>query len=124
MMTTKPNIDIQRVYEASTDAGGAHFLVDRLWPRGIRKEALASCTWLKDVAPSNELRKAFHADPTQWTAFTHRYEAELDANRAAWQPVLDAAGRGPVVLLYGSRDTAHNHAVVLRDYLLRKGKRS
>jgi len=124
MTTTKPKIDVQRVYDASTDAGGAHFLVDRLWPRGIRKETLAGCTWLKDVAPSNALRKEFHADPTQWTAFKHRYEAELDANPSAWQPLLDAAGHGHVVLLYGSRDHDHNHAVVLRDYLLRKLKRA
>ncbi|HTH62054.1 MAG TPA: DUF488 family protein [Paraburkholderia sp.] len=123
-MNTKPKIDIQRVYGASADADArdACFLVDRLWPRGIRKESLAHCTWLKDVAPSNALRTWFHQDPTQWDAFRHRYEAELDANPAAWQPLADAAAHRHVVLLYGSRNEEQNHAIVLRDFLLHRLK--
>ncbi|HEY1608466.1 MAG TPA: DUF488 family protein [Paraburkholderia sp.] len=121
-MTTRPKIAIRRVYEASADADDASFLIDRLWPRGIRKETLAHCTWLKDVAPSNALRNWYHKDPTQWHAFTHRYEAELDANPTAWQPLLDALDDRPIVLLYASRDVEHNHAIVLRNYLLRKLK--
>jgi len=120
MMTTRPKIDLRRVYDPPGNAHDAAFLVDRLWPRGIRKEALAHCTWLKDVAPSNALRTWYHRDPTQWDAFRHRYEAELDANPQALQPLLEAAATRPVVLLYGSRDVEHNHAIVLRDYLLRK----
>ena len=123
MMTTRPKIDIRRVYDTTANADDTSFLVDRLWPRGIRKETLAHSTWLKDVAPSAALRTWFHADPTQWDTFRHRYEAELDANPAAWQPLIDAARQHHVVLLYGSRDDAHNHAVVLRDYLLHKLKR-
>lgn len=122
-MTTRPKIEVRRVYDTPSTADETSFLVDRLWPRGIRKEALAHSTWLKDVAPSNALRTWFHQDPTQWDAFRHRYEAELDANPAAWQQLADAAAQRHVVLLYGSRDEEHNHAIVLRDYLLRKLKR-
>lgn len=124
-MTTRPKIDMRRVYGAPANTDDdACFLVDRLWPRGIRKETLAYSTWLKDVAPSNALRTWFHQDPTQWDEFRRRYEAELDANAAAWQPLLDAAARHHVVLLYSSRDEEHNHAIVLRDYLLRHLKRA
>jgi uncharacterized protein YeaO (DUF488 family) len=122
-MTSKPKIDIQRVYDLPEDAHGTCFLVDRLWPRGIRKEKLAHCTWLKDVAPSNELRSWFHQDPTQWDTFRHHYEAELNRNPEAWQPLVDAAAKHHVVLLYGSRDEQHNHAIVLRDFLLHRLKR-
>jgi uncharacterized protein YeaO (DUF488 family) len=124
-MTTRPKIEIRRVYgaPADADAGEASFLVDRLWPRGIRKETLAYSTWAKDVAPSNALRTWYHKDPTQWDTFRHHYEAELEANPAAWQPLLEAAAAKPVVLLYGSHDTEHNHAIVLRDFLLHKLKR-
>jgi len=124
-MTTRTKIEVRRVYDPPENMDPATcFLVDRLWPRGIRKERLAHCTWLKDVAPSNALRSAFHQDPTQWDAFRQHYEAELDANRAAWQPLLDAAARHAIVLLYGSHDEEHNHAIVLRDYLLRHAKRA
>lgn len=124
-MTTRPKIEIRRVYDEPADAHAhaSSFLVDRLWPRGIRKDALAHCTWLKEVAPSSALRTWYHKDLTQWDAFRHHYEAELDANPAAWQPLLDAAARRHVVLLYGSRDAEHNHAIVLRDYLLQRLKR-
>lgn len=122
MMTSRPKIEVRRVYGTPAPADGAGFLVDRLWPRGIRKEALAHCTWLKDAAPSNALRTWFHKDPAQWDAFRQRYEAELDGNPAAWQPLLEAASKHAVVLLYGSRDEEHNHAIVLRDYLLHKLK--
>lgn len=126
MTTARPKIDIQRVYGADAPANAdedAYFLVDRLWPRGIRKEALAYSTWLKDVAPGNALRQWFHEDPTHWDEFRHRYETELDANAAAWQPLVDAAAHRHVVLLYGSHDEKHNHAVVLRDYVLKHMKR-
>lgn len=117
---SKPVIDIQRVYEAAPTRDHRCFLVDRLWPRGIRKEALGEVQWLKDVAPSAELRQWFHHDPSQWEAFAQRYVAELDAHHEAWQPLADACAKGPIALLYGSRDVDHNHAIVLRDYLLRK----
>ncbi|CAG9217662.1 Uracil-DNA glycosylase [Paraburkholderia tropica] len=118
-MTEAP-IAIQRVYAPLPDDGRACFLVDRLWPRGIRKEALAGVTWAKDVAPSTALRQWFHAsgnDAAHWAEFRRRYQAELDANHAAWQPLADASAQQPIVLLYGSHDEEHNHAAVLRDFL-------
>lgn len=119
----KHAIDIQRVYERAGDDAHLHFLVDRLWPRGIKKESLSLDGWLKDVAPSNELRDWFGHDPQRWDEFRQRYERELDANPDGWRPILDAASKKPVTLLYGSRDTEHNQAVVLRDYLMRKRQR-
>ncbi|OAJ56920.1 hypothetical protein A6V36_32545 [Paraburkholderia ginsengiterrae] len=115
----KPAIDICRVYGLPADEGGARFLVDRLWPRGVKKDALRVDGWLKDVAPSSALRTWFGHDPQRWDEFQHRYEAELDANPAAWKPLLDAASRGPVTLLFAAHDPEHNNAVVLRDYILR-----
>lgn len=119
----KPTIDIQRVYEAPPTGDHACFLVDRLWPRGIRKEALGQVEWLKDAAPSTALRQWYHKDLSQWDEFALRYVAELDANPDAWQPLAQACAKGPVTLLYGSREVEHNHAIVLRDYLLKKFKR-
>jgi uncharacterized protein YeaO (DUF488 family) len=110
-------IQIKRVYDPSAPEDGARFLVDRLWPRGVRREALSLDGWLKDVAPSDALRRWFGHDPTRWDEFRHRYAAELDGKPAAWQPILDAARRGDVTLLYGTRDTEHNNAVALKAYL-------
>ncbi len=94
------------------------YLVDRLWPRGIRKDALDMDGWLKDVAPSTELRRWFGHDPNRWAEFRERYRAELDARPDVAYPLLDALRDGPVVLLYDAKDTDHNHAIVLRDWLL------
>jgi uracil-DNA glycosylase/uncharacterized protein YeaO (DUF488 family) len=116
---SQPTIDIQRVYDPAPSADHACFLVDRLWPRGIRKEALAHVEWVKEAAPSTALRQWYHKDLTQWDAFVQRYVAELDANPAAWQPLAQACAKGPVALLYGSRDVEHNHAIVLRDFLMK-----
>ncbi|HKR41490.1 MAG TPA: DUF488 family protein [Paraburkholderia sp.] len=116
----KHAIDIQRVYEHTGDDGHVHFLVDRLWPRGIKKESLNLDGWLKDVAPSNVLRDWFGHDPQRWDEFRQRYEQELDASPASWQAILDVARKKPVTLFYGARDTEHNQAVVLRDFLMRK----
>ncbi|MBJ9696828.1 DUF488 domain-containing protein [Burkholderia cenocepacia] len=119
----KHAIDIQRVYEHVGDDGHVHFLVDRLWPRGIKKESVKLDGWLKEVAPSNELRDWFGHDPQRWDEFRRRYERELDVSPASWQPILDAARKKPVTLFYGARDTEHNQAVVLRDYLMCKLQR-
>ncbi|WP_433706592.1 DUF488 domain-containing protein [Paraburkholderia sacchari] len=116
----KHTIDIQRIYGHAGDDGHVHFLVDRLWPRGIKKESLSLDGWLNDVAPSNELRAWFGHDPQRWDEFRQRYEHELDASPAGWQPILAAARKKPVTLFYGARDTEHNQAVVLRDFLMRK----
>lgn len=95
------------------------FLVERLWPRGIRRADLALDGWLKDVAPSTELRRWFNHDDARWLEFRRRYEAELGSHPTAWQPLLSAVHDGDVVFLYSARDREHNSAVVLRDYLER-----
>jgi len=110
-------ITLKRVYEAPSTSGAKRFLVERLWPRGIRKDSLNLDGWLKDVAPSDGLRRWFGHDPAKWKEFQKRYVAELNANPAAWEPLLAAARRGAVELLYSSRDTAHNNAVALERYL-------
>ncbi len=111
-------IEIVRAYDALDQDGRARFLVDRMWPRGVTKDTLRLEAWVRDAAPSTELRRWFGHDPARWEEFQRRYRAELDANPQAWQPLLDAAKRGPVTLLFGARDREHNQAVVLREYLL------
>ena len=106
-----------RVYDDEPRPKGTAFLVERLWPRGVSKEDLAGIDWLKDVAPSTELRRWFGHDPSKWAEFRRRYTRELDERPENWRPLVDAARRGDVVLLYSSRDREHNNAIVLRDYL-------
>ena len=110
-------ISLSRVYDRKPAAGGSVFLVERLWPRGVRREELQADAWLKDVAPSTDLRKWFSHDPAKWPEFRRRYAQELDAKPQAWQLLADAALAGDITLLYSSRDRDHNNAVVLRDYL-------
>ncbi len=110
-------IRVEHVYEHKGRDRGNRFLVDRLWPRGIRKEDLQIDGWLRDVAPSDALRHWFGHDPARWEEFKQRYFKELDEEPAAWQPLLEAARRGDVVLLEGARDLEHNQAVALKDYL-------
>lgn len=112
-------IQLQQVYEKHKKKG-VRFLVERLWPRGVRKASLHFDAWLKDVAPSDSLRRWFSHDVDKWTEFQRRYRAELDQRPKAWGPILEAAHHGDVILLYSSRDTEHNNAVVLRDYLNKK----
>lgn len=113
-------IRLKRVYEEESPEDGVRYLVERLWPRGIRKDALRLDAWLKDAAPSTELRKWFSHDPAKWQEFQRRYVAELDRAPDAWAPILDAARHGAVTLLYSSRDTEHNNPVVLKNYIERK----
>ncbi len=110
-------INVQRVYEPVHKRGGKRFLVDRLWPRGIAKADLPLAGWVKDVAPSNALRKWFHHDEEKWPEFQQRYKAELQKQPDAWAPIASAAREGDVTLLYGAKDTAHNNAVVLKEFL-------
>lgn len=110
-------IQIKRAYEPPARADGRRILVERLWPRGMKKEALAADAWMKDVAPSTALRKWFGHEVERWDEFQRRYRKELDAHQEAWQPLLDDAARGKVTLLYAAHDTLHNGALVLRDYL-------
>ena len=113
---------VKRVYEPAAPDDGARLLVDRLWPRGVKREALSLHLWLKEVAPSPALRRWFGHDPARWNEFQRRYFAELDGKPQTWQPILEAARKGNVTLLYAARDPAHNHAVALREYLIPKGK--
>jgi uncharacterized protein YeaO (DUF488 family) len=110
-------IKTKRVYEDAEPGDGIRVLVERLWPRGMRKEELMLDSWNKDVAPSADLRRWFSHDPAKWEEFRRRYFAELDAHIAAWQPLVAAARKGNLTLLYSARDTEHNNAVALTEYL-------
>lgn len=112
------NLQIKRAYEPAAPDDGERYLVDRLWPRGVRKSALALTRWLKDVAPSSELRGWFGHEPERWPEFRRRYRRELQANLPALQPLRDALRRGPLTLVYSAHDELHNQAVVLREFLL------
>ena len=110
-------IHIKRTYDPPARGDGRRILVERLWPRGMKKEALALDAWAKDVAPSTELRKWFGHRAERWEEFRRRYREELDANPDGWRPILHASKGGRVTLLYSAHDILHNSAVVLRDYV-------
>lgn len=109
-------IQCKRVYEPFAAADGHRVLVDRLWPRNLRKEQLRG-EWLRDVAPSSDLRRALHGGQLDFAAFTQRYRQELAAHPEHWWPLLGVAGEGNLTLLYAGRDTAHNNALVLARWL-------
>jgi len=113
----KPDVGIKRIYEPPGPGDGARVLVDRLWPRGVSKEAAALTLWLREIAPSTALRKAFGHDPAHWEAFVRDYRAELAGNAGAVATLRALAAKGRVTLLYGARDPLHNQAAVLADYL-------
>lgn len=110
-------IRTKRVYDPISAEDGRRILVDRLWPRGLKKEALALDAWLKELAPSDELRHWFAHDLAKWEAFQARYAIELDAKQELWLPLISAEIDPPVTLLYAARDTQHNNAVALKAYL-------
>lgn len=110
-------LKLKRAYDAMSPSDGTRILVERLWPRGLSKATLHVDAWPRDIGPSTELRKWFSHDPDKWTAFRERYFRELDSRPDAWAPVLSAARRGAVTLVYSSRDAEHNNAVALKDYL-------
>ncbi|MBP8302654.1 MAG: DUF488 domain-containing protein [Phycisphaerae bacterium] len=110
-------IRIKRVYEPAVAEDDRRFLVDRLWPRGMKKETLHLDAWLKAAAPSAALRRWFNHDPAKWPEFRRRYFAELDGHPDVAKTLLDATSQGPVTLLYSASDTVHNNAVALREYL-------
>ena len=111
-------IEIKRTYDPPEHGDGRRILVERLWPRGMKKRAVAADSWLKDVAPSTRLRQWFGHRKERWEEFRRQYRLELDANPAVWEPIIAAERRGRVTLLYSAHDVLHNGAVVLRDYLL------
>src|SRR5205823_3245645 len=110
-------IKLKRVYDPIASTDGIRFLVERLWPRGLKKKDLHADAWLKDVAPSSALRGWFGHDPKKWREFRRRYFRELSATPAAVDPILNAAQTRSVTLLYSSHDTKHNNAAALKDYL-------
>ena len=114
------NIHIKRVYEEPDAKDGTRILVDRLWPRGLTKEKAKVDLWLKEVAPSTELRKWFAHDPARWAEFQARYREELRRNKQPASLLKEEASKGPVTLVYGAKDQQHNEAVVLQELLKSK----
>jgi uncharacterized protein YeaO (DUF488 family) len=110
-------IQLKRVYEPDSPQDGRRVLVERLWPRGIKKTALRLDDWIRDVAPSTPLRRWFSHDPAKWNEFQRRYSQELDQHSDAWQALVQAARRGRLTLLFSSKDVEHNNAVALKGYL-------
>jgi uncharacterized protein YeaO (DUF488 family) len=113
-------IKIKRVYDASEKEDGLRILVDRLWPRGVKKETAGIDLWMKEVAPSNTLRKEFGHDPAKWKEFKTKYQRELSANEAAVAQLMKEANRKTVTLLYAAKDVEHNQALLLQEYVTRK----
>lgn len=111
------SIKIKRVYEKPEKADGFRVLVDRLWPRGLTKEKAAADLWLKDIAPSTELRKWFSHDPDKWSEFRKKYLGELKENKESVSILKDKIKKGAVTLLYGARDQVHNEALVIKDFI-------
>jgi uncharacterized protein YeaO (DUF488 family) len=116
-MNNTKKIDLKRAYEPAAPEDDERYLVDRLWPRGVKKDALRLAGWLKEVAPSNALRRWFGHDPARWTEFRRRYLEELRSHEATLRPLRDALKRGTVTLVYSAHDEEHNQAVVLREFL-------
>ena len=110
-------INLKRVYEEPGAKEGQRVLVDRLWPRGLTKERAKVDLWLKEIAPSAELRKWFGHDPAKWEEFKRRYSAELRANAEPVAQLKAEAKKGPLTLVYGAKDEEHNDAVVLMEWL-------
>ena len=111
---------VKRVYEPATESDGFRVLVDRLWPRGISKEAAKLDLWLPDLGPSTSLRKWFNHDPTRWIEFNRRYFAELKDKMAILATITGQAKTCPITLLYSAKDERHNQAVALQSFLLKR----
>ncbi len=121
-------IKIKRVYEQPSKDDGKRILIDRLWPRGLKKDDAQIDEWIKEVAPSNELRKWFNHDPNRWDEFKNRFFAELQGNREMVEGISNVARKGTVTLLFGSKEERFNNAVALKEYIdakmnaLKRGK--
>ena len=113
-------IQVKRAYEETSKNDGTRFLVERLWPRGVKKEDLKVEAWLKDVAPSTDLREWFQHDPSKWAEFRRRYFKELAKRQDAWRPLVTRARRGRITLVYSAHDTEHNNAVALKEFVEQK----
>ena len=110
-------IALKRVYDKAERSDGVRYLIERLWPRGVKKASLQIDGWLKDAGPSTELRQWFHHDAGRWAEFQRRYFKELEGRPEAWKPVAEAARRGTVTLIYSSHDAEHNNAVALKKFI-------
>lgn len=118
---TAPKVEVARVYEDWQSRPGTHLFVDRLWPRGMAKADFQPDSWPKDIAPSSDLRKWYHADiEPRWPEFQKRYRAELDANADTVAEILEICRKGPVTLLTSTHDVSRSATVILRDYLLER----
>ncbi len=111
------SVQLKRVYEPPGKSDGARVLVERLWPRGVSKQRAKLALWARELAPSTELRKWFDHQPARWDEFKHRYFAELDAHREAFEPLLALTRAGPVTFVFASREEKLNNAVALREYV-------
>jgi uncharacterized protein YeaO (DUF488 family) len=111
-------VRIKRAYEPPSSHDGTRVLVDRLWPRGVKKADAGISQWMKEIGPSNELRKWFGHDPARWDEFRRRYKAELTKKQELMSQLRDLARTGPLTLVYAAQDEAHNQAVILREKLL------
>lgn len=116
------DIRLKRVYDVPDGEDGQRVLVDRVWPRGLRREMAHADLWLPEIAPSASLRRWFSHDPSKWEEFKARYFEELDAKPEVVERLLKMASGGPLTLLFSARDQQHNQAVALREYLLRRSK--
>jgi uncharacterized protein YeaO (DUF488 family) len=112
-----PKIELARAYHSPATDGHYRVLVDRLWPRGIKKEDLKFDVWMKELAPSTELRHWFNHDPARWDDFRKRYFKELEDHADLVSELLESAGRKPILLLYGAHDEEHNQAVALKEWI-------
>jgi len=121
-MSTKAVV-LKRAYESAGPGDGYRVLVDRLWPRGVTKDRARFDLWMRDVAPSDGLRKWFHARPSEWAEFRRRYLAELRGHRDALRPLAERARRERVTLVFSATNEERNNAVVLRQYLRMLGAR-
>lgn len=110
-------LKVKRVYDPASETDGVRILVDRLWPRGMTKQAARIDRWMKDLAPSHDLRRRFHHDPEQWEAFKAAYFEELAAQPAAVADLQTEMVRGQVTLIYAASDQQHNNALALKAYL-------
>ena len=124
MPKAAPDIRVKRIYDTPDAGDGARVLVDRLWPRGARKDSVKLTSWLKDIAPSDDLRRWFGHDPARFAEFSRRYRAELSANKEAVSRLDDLVKAGPVTLLYAAHDEEHNNARVLAVHLKARADRS
>ena len=115
------HVRLKRAYDAPAPDDGTRILIDRLWPRGVKKADAAIDEWMREIAPSTELRKWFGHDPRRWEEFRRRYQAEIRQHTDEYKRLRALAQHGRITLVFSARDEAHNDAVVLKDLLLDRG---